>query len=63
MTREQRLADFDSKNVSLAQLLALDLEVANRIETCELVTAPGVPKEHSALATLVTKDCITPART
>ncbi len=49
---------FDPKKDLLAQLLALNLEVAKRIEASEPVTAPGVPKDYSKPKELVTDDCI-----
>ncbi|MCX6897844.1 MAG: hypothetical protein NT105_04015 [Verrucomicrobia bacterium] len=45
-------------NVPLAQLLALNQEVAAKIERGEPVTAPGVPKGYPDPAKLVTEDCI-----
>ena len=53
---------FSAKKDLLAQLLALNLEVAARIERGEPVTAPGVPKNYPDPATLVTPDCIAPAK-
>jgi len=44
----------------LAQLLALNLEVAARIEKNEPVTPPGIPKDFPDPKTLVTDDCIKP---
>lgn len=41
-----------------SQLLALNLEVAAKIEKGEPVTAHGVPKIYSDARTLVTEDCI-----
>ncbi len=52
---------FSAKKDLLAQLLALNLEVAARIERGEPVTAPGVPKNHPDPKKLVTEDCIRPA--
>ena len=49
---------FDPKQDLLAQLLALNLEVAARIEHGEPVTAPGVPPGYPKPETLVTDDCI-----
>ena len=51
---------FSAKKDLLAQLLALNLEVAARIERREPVTAPGVPKKYPESAKLVTEDCIRP---
>jgi hypothetical protein len=45
----------------LAQLLALNLEVAAKIEQGEAVTAPGVPKHYPDARKLVTEDCIQPS--
>jgi hypothetical protein len=42
----------------LAQLLALNQEVAAKIEKGEAVTAPGVPKNYPDAKKLVTEDCI-----
>jgi hypothetical protein len=44
----------------LAQLLALNLEVAARIGKGEPVTAPGVPRNYPDAQKLVTEDCIRP---
>jgi hypothetical protein len=54
---------FSGKNDLLAQLLALNLEVAGRIERGEEVTAPGVPKNYNDPKKLVTDDCIKPLTT
>lgn len=51
---------FSAKKDLLAQLLALNLEVAARIERGEEVTAPGVPKSYKDPEKLVTEDCIRP---
>jgi hypothetical protein len=51
---------FDPKADLLAQLLALNLEVAAKIERGEAVTAPGVPAGYPKPETLVTDDCIEP---
>ena len=51
---------FSAKRDLLAQLLALNLEVAARIERGEPVTAPGVPRNYPDPAKLVTEDCIRP---
>ena len=53
---------FNAKKDLLAQLLALNQEVATRIEKTEPVTAPGVPKNYPDAKKLVTEDCIRPAR-
>ena len=46
---------FSAKKDLLAQLLALNLEVAAEIEKGEPVTAPGVPPNYPAAKKLVTK--------
>jgi SAM-dependent methyltransferase len=52
---------FDPKQDLLAQLLALNLAVAERIERGEPVTAPGIPPGYPAPEKLVTEDCIKPS--
>ena len=52
---------FSAKKDLLAQLLALNQDVAARIEKGELVTAPGVPKNYPDAKKLVTEDCIKPS--
>ena len=52
---------FSAKKDLLAQLLALNQIVADRIGRGEPVTAPGVPKDHPDPKKLVTEDCIRPA--
>jgi hypothetical protein len=47
---------FSAKEDLLAQLLALNLEVAARIERGDPVTAPGVPKNYPEPAKLVTEE-------
>ena len=49
---------FSAKQDLLAQLLALNLEVAAKIERGEPVTAPDVPKHYPDAKKLVTADCI-----
>jgi len=49
---------FSPKKDLLAQLLALNLEVARREEAGEPVTAPGIPPGYPDAARLVTEDCI-----
>ena len=49
---------FSPKKDLLAQLLALNLEVARREEAGEPVTAPGIPPGYLDPARLVTEDCI-----
>jgi len=51
---------FDPKKDLLAQLLALNLEVAAKIERNEPVTAPGIPPGYPDAGKLVTEDCIQP---
>jgi hypothetical protein len=52
---------FNAKKDLLAQLLALNQDVAAKIEKGEPVTAPGVPKNYPDAKKLVTEDCIKPA--
>lgn len=52
---------FDPKQDLLAQLLALNLEVAAKIEAAQSVTAPGIPAGYPETTKLVTADCIQPA--
>ena len=54
---------FDPKKDLLAQLLALNLEVAAKIERNEPVTAPGISPGYPNAAALVTEDCIRPVET
>ncbi|MCX6897365.1 MAG: N-6 DNA methylase [Verrucomicrobia bacterium] len=49
---------FNAKKDLLAQLLALNQEVAGKIEQGAPVTAPGVPQGYPEPAKLVTEDCI-----
>ena len=51
---------FNAKKDLLAQLLALNQQVAAKIEKNEPVTAPGVPKNYPDARNLVTEDCIKP---
>ena len=51
---------FSAKKDLLAQLLALNLQVAANIEAGSPVTAPGVPKNYPEAKKLVTEDCIQP---
>ena len=55
--------DFNAKKDLLAQLLALNQEVAAKIRQGESVTAPGVPKNHPDATNLMTEDCIKPKAT
>ena len=52
---------FNAKKDLLAQLLALNLEVAGKIERSEPVTAPGLPKNYPDPSKLLTEDCIQPS--
>jgi hypothetical protein len=51
---------FSPRKDLLAQLLALNLEVAANIEAGKPVTAPGVPTNYPDAKKLVTEDCIRP---
>ncbi len=51
---------FSAKKDLLAQLLALNLEVARRIEGGEPVVAPGIPPDYPHPKKLITDDCIQP---
>jgi hypothetical protein len=51
---------FSAKKDLLAQLLALNQQVAAMIAKGELVIAPGVPKIYPDPQRLVTEDCIKP---
>ncbi len=51
---------FSPKMDLLAQLLALNLEVAARIDAGDKVTAPGVPLSYPDPSDLITDDCIKP---
>ncbi len=51
---------FSAKKDLLAQLLALNQQVAASIENGSPVTAPGVPKDYPEPQKLVTEDCIRP---
>ncbi|MFN0067176.1 MAG: hypothetical protein ACKVYV_06015 [Limisphaerales bacterium] len=51
---------FSAKKDLLAQLLALNQQVAAKIERGEPVTAPGLPPGHPDPRRLVTEDCIRP---
>ena len=52
---------FSAKKDLLAQLLALNQEIATNIENGSPDTAPGVPKNYPNPAELVTDDCIRPS--
>ena len=51
---------FSARKDLLAQLLALNQQVAAKIEKGEPVTAPGVPGNYPDAKTLLTEDCIRP---
>lgn len=51
---------FAAKQDLLAQLLALNLAVAAKIEAHQPVTAPGIPSGYPDATKLVTADCIRP---
>ena len=51
---------FSPKKDLLAQLLALNMEVAQRIDACQPVTAPGIPPTYPDPPKLVTADCVRP---
>jgi len=53
---------FSAKKDLLAQLLALNQQVAAKIEKGEPVMPPGVPKNYPDARKLVTEDCIRPVR-
>ena len=52
---------FSAKKALLAQLLALNQQVADKIEKGEPVMPAGVPKNYPDPKQLVTEDCIRPA--
>jgi len=49
---------FSPKKDLLAQLLALNLQVARRIDAGERVTAPGIPPSYPDPSRLITADCV-----
>jgi hypothetical protein len=51
---------FSAKKDLLAQLLELNLSVAQRLETAEPVTPPGIPAAFPNPETLISDDCIRP---
>lgn len=51
---------FNANKDLLAQLLALNLDVAKRIEAGQFVTVPGIPKDYPIRKKLLTTDCIQP---
>jgi hypothetical protein len=53
---------FSPKRDLLQQLLDLNLEVAKRIDQHDPVTAPGIPPDFPNHKSLITDDCIRPAK-
>src|ERR1035441_9246741 len=53
---------FSAKKDLLAQLLALNLAVAQRIEKGEPITPPGIPASFPKPETLISDNCIRPDR-
>jgi len=51
------MAAYGSRDL-FTQLLALNQQVAAKIEKDEPVTAPGVPRNYPNAKKLVTEDCI-----
>jgi hypothetical protein len=51
---------FSAKKDLLAQLLELNLSVAQRLEKAEPVTPPGIPASFPKPETLISDDCIRP---
>ena len=49
---------FSPRKDLLAQLLALNLDVAHRIDVGQSVTSPGVPTGYPDPARLITDDCV-----
>ena len=49
---------FSAKKDLLAQLLELNLAVAQRLEKAEPVTPPGIPANFPTPDTLISEDCI-----
>jgi hypothetical protein len=54
---------FSAKKDLLAQLLELNLAVAQRVEKAVLATPPGIPATFPNPETLITDDCIRPLAT
>ena len=52
---------FSAKADLLAQLLALNQQVAAKLDRTEPVTAPGIPAGFPKPETLLTEDCIRPS--
>ena len=53
---------FSAKQDLLAQLLGLNLSVAQLLEQAEPVTPPGIPAAFPNPETLITDDCIRPGQ-
>ena len=51
---------FDPDSDILEQLLALNLDVAAKIDAGESVTAPGIPPDYPNPAELISDGCIQP---
>ena len=51
---------FTAKKDLLAQLLELNLSVAQRIEKTDPVTSPGIPATFPSPEILISDDCIRP---
>jgi hypothetical protein len=51
---------FSAKKDLLAQLLELNLSLAQRLQEAEPVTPPGIPAGFPNPATLISDDCIRP---
>jgi hypothetical protein len=49
---------FSARKDLLAQLLELNLAVAQRLEKAEPVTPPGIPANFPTPDTLISEDCI-----
>jgi hypothetical protein len=54
---------FSAKKDLLAQLLALNLGVAQRIQKGDPVTPPGIPANFPTPETLISNECIRPSAT
>jgi hypothetical protein len=52
--------NFNPKSDLLAQLLALNQQVADKEKANEKVTPPGVPPDYGDPSSLITQDCIKP---
>jgi hypothetical protein len=52
--------NFSGKEDILAQLLSLNLDVASKIDSKQLVTSPGIPPSYEQPADLISDDCIKP---